>query len=78
LGKFNSGFCWFDAATKTSAFRALLPTPGKVHVVFLRHPGVTDVIEAGSPAGWVSELSGREIMPHNAPRPPRRVAVAMV
>jgi hypothetical protein len=56
LGKFNSVFCWYELANKATEFRTVATTPEKLREVLLRRPNVTVVIEACSPAGWVSDL----------------------
>ncbi len=56
LGKFNSVFCWFDPATKATAFRTVPTNPDAIREALLRQPGVTAVMEACSPAGWVTDL----------------------
>jgi transposase len=57
LGKFNSVFCHFDVATKKATFRTVVTDPEKFRVELLRQPGVSVVIEACSPAGWVHDLA---------------------
>ena len=56
LGKFNSVFCVFDPATKATTFRTVPTNPEAIREALLRQPGVTAVMEACSPAGWVSDL----------------------
>ena len=56
LGKFNSVFCWFDPATKATTFRTVPSNPETIRDALLRQPGVTAVMEACSPAGWVTDL----------------------
>ncbi len=56
LGKFNSVFCRFDPATKATTFRTVPTNPEAIREALRRQPGVTAVMEAGSPAGWVSDL----------------------
>lgn len=63
LGKFNSVLCWFEPATKATTFRTVPTTPEKLHEGLLRQPGVTVVVEACSPAGWVSDLCGELDVP---------------
>src|SRR4051812_25783748 len=63
LGKFNSVCCWFDLATKAATFRTVPSTPDALRAAFLRQPGVTVVVEACSPAGWVSDLCGELKLP---------------
>jgi transposase len=58
LGKFNSVLCWFDSTTKATTFRTVPTTPEKLREAMVRQPGVTVVVEACSPAGWVSDLCG--------------------
>jgi transposase len=56
LGKFNSVFCWYDPIPKATSFRTVPTDPEKIRAALLRHPNVTVVMEACSPAGWVSDL----------------------
>jgi transposase len=56
LGKFNSVFCWYDTASKATTFRTVPTNPDDFRHELLRQPGVTVVIEACSPAGWVHDL----------------------
>ncbi len=63
LGKFNSVFCWYDLASKATTYRTAPTTPEKIREALLRHPGVTVVVEACSPAGWVSDLCGELGLP---------------
>jgi transposase len=63
LGKFNSVFCWYELANKATEFRTVATTPEKLREVLLRRPNVTVVIEACSPAGWVSDLCGELGLP---------------
>ena len=43
LGKFNSVFCAFDVATKTTAFRSIETTPANFRDAIARQPSVTVV-----------------------------------
>jgi transposase len=56
LGKFNSVFCSYDTANKATTFRTVPTNPDDFRHELLRQPGVTVVIEACSPAGWVDDL----------------------
>ena len=56
LGKFHSVFCCFDVATKATTFRSVETTPANFRDAIRRQPGVTVVVEACSPAGWVHDL----------------------
>jgi transposase len=56
LGKFKSVCCWYDLATKATTFRTIATSPSELRDAIQRQPNVTVVIEACSPAGWVSDL----------------------
>jgi transposase len=56
LGKFKSVCCWYDLATKATTFRTIATSPSELPDAIQRQPNVTVVIEACSPAGWVSDL----------------------
>ena len=63
LGKFNSVFCLFDPTTKATTFRTVPSNPEAMREALLRQPGVTAVMEACSPAGWVSDLCASLAVP---------------
>lgn len=56
LGKFNSVLCAFDPETREASFRTVKTSPAILRVELLRQPVAKVVIEACSPAGWVSDL----------------------
>jgi transposase len=56
LGKFNSVFCWFDPHTRDARFRTVKTCPATFTDELTRDPCQRVVIEACSPAGWVSDL----------------------
>ena len=56
LGKFKSVCCLYDTDTKATEFRSVATTPEVFRETIECHPGVTVVIEACSPAGWVHDL----------------------
>lgn len=63
LGKFKSVCCWYDLATKATSFRTVATSPDALRDAIQRQPHVTVVIEACSPAGWVSDLCGERGVP---------------
>ena len=56
LGKFHSVLCHFDVATRCHSFRTIPTTPDEMRDAIQCQPGVTVVVEACSPAGWVTDL----------------------
>ena len=56
LGKFNSVLCHFHVATREHTFRTIPTTPDEMRDAIQCQPGVTVVVEACSPAGWVIDL----------------------
>ncbi len=56
LGKFNSVLCWYDVSSKKTEFRTVPTNDRAMREALLRQPGVTVIVEACSPAGWVHDL----------------------
>src|SRR3954467_11704966 len=52
LGKYNSVFCWYDADTRSAAFRTAATTPEDLRRELTRQPVAQVVFEACSRAGW--------------------------
>ena len=55
LGKFNSVLCWYDPATRATAFRTAKTTPADLDRELTRRPVGRVVFEACSQAGWVHD-----------------------
>jgi transposase len=58
LGKFNSVCCWYEPATKAATFRAMRTTQAELGRELTRRSVSCVVIEACSPAGWISDACG--------------------
>src|SRR5262249_24330149 len=56
LGKFNSVCCWYDTVTKSASFRHARTMRADLGRDLTTQPVQCVVIEAGSLAGWVSDL----------------------
>jgi transposase len=56
LGKFNSVLCWYEPATKSTAFRTVKTSPENLRRELTREPVAQVVFEACSQAGWVHDL----------------------
>ncbi|HEY2787437.1 MAG TPA: hypothetical protein VGJ05_20950, partial [Fimbriiglobus sp.] len=56
LGKFNSVLCWYEPATKQTAFRTVRTESAELRRELTREPVSQVVFEACSQAGWVHDL----------------------
>lgn len=56
LGKFNSVLCWYEPATRTTAFRTARTTARDLGPELTRQPVAVVAFEACGQAGWVHDL----------------------